>query len=81
MRLMILREDPSAEAAALQYPEFILSVGEGRVKADDSSNIDISHFNQRGCKYQSSYRRCFRWNQDKAQRYRVSYVKGNTSNH
>lgn len=32
MRLSALRADPSADSEALQFPEFLLSVGEGRVQ-------------------------------------------------
>ncbi len=41
MRLKALKDDPRVEPTALEYPEFLLSVGEGRQEQDEDSNIDL----------------------------------------
>lgn len=42
MRLAALREDPNADVAALQYPSYLLSVGEGREVTDEDSRLELT---------------------------------------
>ncbi len=41
MRLKALKDDPRVKLTALEYPEFLLRVGEGRIEQDEDSNIDL----------------------------------------
>lgn len=41
MRLQALRNDPSADQEALQFPSFLLQVGEGRVRSQSSKDPDL----------------------------------------
>lgn len=41
MRLKKLKEDPDADEAALQYPEYLLRVGEGRLEQGEEGNVDL----------------------------------------
>ncbi len=41
MRIKALKEDLNAETAATEYPEYLLGVGEGRLKLDGDSNINL----------------------------------------
>ena len=44
MRPKGLKEDPNAETAALKYPKYLLSFGEGRHLLDEGSNIPLPPF-------------------------------------
>ena len=41
MRLQALKEDPNADHEALQYPDYLLRIGEGRQRKDEKSYIDL----------------------------------------
>lgn len=47
MRLEALRNDPNATTDALEYPEFLLKVGEGRVEGSDGEYIPLPSFIRR----------------------------------
>jgi len=44
MRLQALRDDPSADPASLEYPNFLLRVGEGRYEADADLRIELPEY-------------------------------------
>ena len=42
MRLRALKQDPNADRAALEHPEYLLSVGKGQFEHDKEFNIDLN---------------------------------------
>ncbi len=42
VRLKLLKANPNADSSAIQYPEYLLSVWEGRTTQDEDSFIDLS---------------------------------------
>ncbi len=44
MRLQQLRNDPNADPSALQFPEFLLSLGERRLVQNDMNDVQVSSY-------------------------------------
>ena len=42
MRLRSLTKDPTADEDALNYPDYLLEVGEGKLKQDNRSETDLT---------------------------------------